>query len=70
MKDGGAPGRRGRGRMLANDTIPYALTLLKWALTDKSDRAELCGGHCQALGVRGNRQTIPKLVHLSRTIAT
>ena len=61
MKDGGAPGRVAAAGMLANDTDPYALTLLEWALTDKSDKSgAVRAAIAKALGVRGNEQTIPQ----------
>jgi HEAT repeat protein len=63
MKDGGAPGRVAAAGMLAKDSDPYALTLLEWALTDKSDKSgAVRAAIAKALGVRGNEQTIPKLV--------
>jgi HEAT repeat protein len=63
MKDGGAPGRVAAAGMLANDNDPYALTLLEWAMTEKSDKSgAVRAAIARALGVRGNEQSIPKLV--------
>jgi len=60
MKDGGAPGRIAAVGMLAQDTDPYALTLLEWALNDKSPSVR--AAVAKALGVRGNAETISKLL--------
>src|SRR5205085_1252344 len=63
MKDGGAPGRVAAVGILAKDDDPYALTLLEWAMTDKSDKSgAVRAAIAKALGTRGNEQTIPKLV--------
>src|SRR5579863_8132185 len=61
-KDAGAPGRTAAAAILGKDSDPYALTLLEWALADRSwvVRAAVA----KALGERGNQDTIPKLLPL------
>jgi HEAT repeat protein len=61
-KDAGAPGRTTAAAILGKDPDPYALTLLEWALADRSwvVRAAVA----KALGERGNQDTIPKLLPL------
>jgi HEAT repeat protein len=62
MKDGGAPGRTAAAGILGKDSDPYALTLLEWALADKSWAVR--AAVAKALGTRGNRDTVPKLMPL------
>jgi len=62
LKDGGAPGRTAAANILGKDSDPYAVTLLEWALNDKSWAVR--AAVAKALSVRGNRETIPKLVPL------
>jgi HEAT repeat protein len=61
-KDAGAPGRAEAASVLAKDQDLYALTLLEWALSDKSWAVRLAVA--KALGARGNQDTIPKLAPL------
>ncbi len=62
MKDGGAAGRTSVVGILSKDTDPYALTLLEWAVADKSWAVR--AAVAKALGARGNRETISKLTPL------
>jgi len=62
MKDGGAAGRTAAVGILAKDSDPYALTLLEWALGDKSWAVR--AAVAKALGERGNHDTVPKLMPL------
>jgi hypothetical protein len=58
---GGAPGRALTAGLLAQDSNPYSLTLLEWAVnTDDSEAVR--GAVAKALGERGNRETIAKLL--------
>lgn len=57
--DSGAQGRALAAGILARDSDPYALTLLEWALDDNSPLVRVAVA--QALGTRGNQETIPKL---------
>src|SRR5262249_16941554 len=59
LKDAGVPGRTAAAEILGKDPDPYALTLLEWALGDKSWAVR--AAVAKALGNRGNRDTIPKL---------
>jgi HEAT repeat protein len=62
LKDGAASGRTAAATALAKDPDPYMVTLLEWALADKSWAVR--AAVVKALGERGNRDTIPKLVPL------
>jgi len=62
MKDGGAAGRTAVVGILSKDSDPYALTLLEWAVDDKSWAVR--AAVAKALGVRGNQDTISKLTPL------
>ena len=57
LKDGGAPGRTTALAVLAKDPDPYVVTLLEWALADKSWAVRAAA--VKALGERGNRNTSP-----------
>jgi len=59
LKDGGAPGRIAAVAALAKDPDPYVVTLLEWALADKSWAVR--AAVVKALGERGNQNTISKL---------
>ena len=60
-KDGkSSPGRVVAAETLAKDPDPYTLTLLEWALDDSSGTVR--AAVAKALGERGNRETIAKLV--------
>ena len=59
LYDNGAPGRASAVDYIAKDPEPYALSLLEWALSDSS--AAVRWRAAQALGYRGNDQTIAKL---------
>ncbi len=61
-KDSGTPGRALAAGVLATDSDPYALTLLEWALDDKSWAVRVAVA--KALGERGNQDSIPKLMPL------
>ena len=63
-KDGGAGGRSIAAEVLAQDSDPYALTLLEWALDD--DNWGVRAAVAKALGERGNQATISKLQPLLR----
>ena len=52
LKDGGAPGRTAAVAALAKDPDPYVVTLLEWALADKSWAVR--AAVVKALGERGN----------------
>jgi hypothetical protein len=58
-KDGGAGGRSVAAEVLAQDSDPYALILLEWALGD--DNWGVRVAVVKALGERGNQATISKL---------
>jgi len=58
-KDSGAGGRSVAAEMLGQDSDPYALTLLEWALGD--DNWGVRVAVAKALGERGNRESIVKL---------
>ena len=60
--DAGAPGRAQSATLLAQDQDPYALTLLEWALQDHNWAVRL--SVAKALGERGNKGTISKLMPL------
>ncbi len=62
LKDGGAPGRTAAVVAIAKDPDPYIVTLLEWALADKSWAVR--AAVVKALGERGNQNTIPKLLPL------
>ena len=62
LKDGGAPGRTAAVAALAKDPDPYIVTLLEWALADKSWAVR--AAVVKVLGERGNQNTIPKLLPL------
>ena len=64
LKDGAASGRTAAAAALAKDPDPYMVTLLEWALADKSWAVR--AAVVKALGERGNQNTIPKLVPLLR----
>jgi len=59
---GSAPGRASVAELLADDTDPYGRTLLEWVLSDTSPEVRLAAA--EALGRRGNAETIPKLIPL------
>ena len=59
---GGPSARAMVAQYLVDDTDPYALTLLEWALGDNNWQVRSAAA--KALGERGNRSTIPKLVPL------
>ena len=61
-KDSGTPGRALAAGVLATDSDPYALTLLEWALEDKSWAVRVAVA--KALGERGNQDSISKLLPL------
>jgi hypothetical protein len=58
-KDGGAGGRSVAAEVLAQDSDPYALILLEWALGD--DNWGVRVAVAKALGERGNQATVSKL---------
>jgi len=62
LKDGGAPGRTAAVAAIANDPDPYVVTLLEWALADKSWAVR--AAVVKVLGERGNQNTISKLLPL------
>jgi HEAT repeat protein len=62
LKDGGATGRTAAVTALSKDPDPYIVTLFEWALADKSWAVR--AAVVRALGERGNRDTIPKLLPL------
>ena len=62
LKDGGAPGRTAAVVAMAKDPDPYIVTLLEWALADKSWAVR--AAVVKVLGERGNQNTIPKLLPL------
>ena len=59
-KDSAAPGRAVVASILAQDSDPYALPLLEWALSDSNWAVRLAVA--KALGERGNPETVPKLM--------
>lgn len=62
MKDGGAAGRTAAVAAIAKDPDPEVVSLLEWALGDKSWAVRAAA--VRALGERGNRSTILKLLPL------
>jgi len=64
LKDGGSPGRTAAVAAIAKDPDPYVVTLLEWALADKSWAVR--AAVVKALGERGNQNTISKLLPLLR----
>jgi HEAT repeat protein len=58
-KDGGAGGRSVAAEVLAQDSDPYALILLEWALGD--DNWGVRVAVAKALGERGNQATVSRL---------